>query len=164
MQKKLTSWNSAAGMTMISPVTADPVAFHNRLLLAGLRFAPVPVRTRLQELETGMVLSAHHETCTGYLFGTDGTEVPETDLYGFLSSELTDGGWITISGHYRPTPEEVVSSSARFAMLNGQLMVTEERVLHREDGTRELLRGRSDLEFDNVVPFRTEPTKFGYGV
>ncbi len=149
---------------MISPISGDPVGFHNRLLLAGLRFSPEPVRTRIQQLETGLVLSAHDESCTGYLFGTDGAEASESDLYGFLAGELPEGGWITISGHYKPNPAQVVFSSDRFAMIEGRLMLTEERVLQREDGTRELLRARSDLNFQNVVPFRADPTKVECGI
>jgi len=161
MNVKFTKRGITDGMTVISPILSDPVGFHSRLLLAGLRFAPVQVRIRLDDLSIGRVLTAVDDTCTGYLFGTDGAEAPGSDLYGFLSNELMDGDWITIFGHYRPTPQELVESKARFAMLEGRLMMSEERVLNDANGHRRILVSRSDLEFENVVPFRPEVAKAG---
>jgi hypothetical protein len=167
MRKKLsqnqTRPDLAHGMTCISPVRNDPYAFYNRLLLSGLRFAPAPVRTFMEDLETGRVIAAFDELCTGYLFGTDGVEAPESDIREFFSVELKEGDWITISGRYTPAPGQTVQSVARFAMVSGQLMSTEERVLIEACGRRQVLRSRSDLEFDNVVPFRPPVSPFGPG-
>jgi hypothetical protein len=159
MTSRFINSRSPSGLTVISPILSDPAGFHSRLLLAGLRFAPIQVRVTLDDLPTGRVLKAVDDTCTGYLLGTDGAEASGSDLYGFLSSELMDGDWITISGHYRPTPRELVESKARFAMLEGRLIMSEKRVLKDANGHQRVLVSRSDLEFENVVPFRPEVCK-----
>lgn len=151
------------GLTFISPVRTDPYAFHNRLLLSGLRFAPVPVKTFIEVLETVRVIAAIDAQCTGYLFGTDGVEASESDMFEFLSEELKAGDWITISGRYTPASGQTVQSMARFAMVGGRLISAEERVLIEACGRRQILRSRSDLKLDNVVPFTLGTSSFGPG-
>jgi hypothetical protein len=154
--------DGGAGMTVIGPIPGDPQGFHQRLLLSGLRFAPVPVRTALYSLPTGMVIAAFDERCTGYLFATDGFEAPESDLYRFLSAELRDGEGVSISGEYAPDPDRTIRSEAHFRFVGGRLMCAEERVLLGPNGQRELLRSRTDLAFANVVPIRPRLPDLGF--
>lgn len=142
-------------MTMIGPIPGDPQGFHQRLLLSGLRFAPVTVRTSLYRIPAGPVIAAFDDSCTGYLFATDGFEAPESDLYRFLSGELRDGEALNISGEYAPGPDRTIRSDAHFRMVGGRLMCAEERVLLGPNGQRELLRSRTDLAFGNIVPLRS---------
>lgn len=144
------------------PIPHDPRGFHRRLLLAGFRFAPVPVLACLHETPLGPAIVACHESCTGYLFATDGVEASETDLFHFLSAELQDGEGISISGQYVPNPGHLIQSDAHFRKVGDRLLSTEERVLTGPGGLREVLISRSDLLFGNVVPLRPRAPDFGY--
>jgi hypothetical protein len=150
------------GVTLIGPVQRDPDGFHRRLLISGLRLAPAPVQTFLQQTQLGPVIAAIGPECTGYLFSTDGLEAPESDLYRFLSAELRDGERVDISGEYAPSDGSTVRSSASFHCVDGRLMRAEERVLISPDGTRKVLLNRADLSFGNVVPFAAPATMTGF--
>lgn len=161
MSVKMRCAREMTGVTMIGPVPGDPHGFHNRLLLSGLRFAPVPVETALYETEGGVVIAAMSPECTGYLFSTDGLEAPESDLYRFLRAEMRDGDRVSISGEYAPADGSTVQSGAYFYRVDGQLMSAEERILIAPDGSRKLLLQRSDLAFGNVVAFTPPPLMTG---
>ncbi|PTX52426.1 hypothetical protein IQ03_01322 [Gemmobacter caeni] len=140
------------GVTLIYPVPEDADGFYQRLLLSGLRLAPVPVHVSLSPVNGRNVLVARNEACTGYLFATDGIEAPESDLFRFLSQELSNGERLTISGRYAPDPGTVIETESHFLMLGGRLMTSERRVMTGPGGERTLLRSRSDLSHDNIVP------------
>ena len=141
-------------LTMISGIRRDPKGFQTRLLAAGLLFAPGPVRIRLHTLEEGPAISAVGPACTGYLYGADGVEASETDLYRFLEGELRDGEAVLIFGKYAPEEGRTVKSTGYFMRVNGRIRSAEERTLIDADGRVEDLKRRSDIEFGNVVPLR----------
>jgi hypothetical protein len=142
---------NASGSTLIFPIRDDTGDFYQRLLMSGLRLAPVPVRVAITPFRGAWVLRAHDESCTGYLFATDGIEASESDLFQFLSQELSEDDRLTIAGRYSPAPGTIVETEAHFLMVRGRLLSSERRVMTGQDGARVLLRSRSDLSHDNVV-------------
>jgi len=149
------------GVTLIYPLPPDPEDFYRRLLLSGLRLAPVPVHVSLTVANGHNVLVARDDACTGYLFATDGIEASESDLFRFLSQELPDRGRLTISGRYAPSPDAIIETESHFLMISGRLLTSERRVMTGQDGVRTLLRSRSDLSHDNVVSLGTRPELAG---
>lgn len=142
------------GVTVLGPVPGDVTGFYHRMILSGLRLAPsTEVRFSLSETGLGPTIVAYDRSCTGYLFGADMFEAPESDLYGFLSRELPEGGNLWVAGHYTQPSGDEIRSGARFLMFQGRLMTSEDRVLIRPCGERHVLRSRTDIKFDNVVPF-----------
>lgn len=143
---------SAIGATLIFPIPNDTGDFYQRMLMSGLRIAPIPVRVAIIRLKGGgWVLKAQDEACTGYLFATDGIEASESDLFRFLSQQLSDEERLTIAGRYSPSPGVTIDTEAHFLMMNGRLLSSERRVMTGEDGSQVLLRSRSDLSHGNVV-------------
>jgi len=148
---RLAKKTSPTGVTLVYPLPEDADAFYQRLILSGLRLAPVPVQASVTQTQGYNVLLARHDACTGYLFATDGIEAPESDLYRFLSEELSERGRLTISGRYVPTPGSIVVAEAHFLMIGGRLLTSERRVMTGSDGDYVILRSRSDLKDDNVI-------------
>lgn len=146
------------GVTIIAPLPSDHQGFHNRLLMAGLRLSPSKVTIGVGALPEGPAILATGPDCTGYLFGTDGVEASESDLYRFLLEELREGQGVNIFGKYAPEPGKLVRSMAHFRHFEGRIMCSEERTLIGADTTVETLHRRSDLKQGNVVPFRMPRT------
>lgn len=142
------------GVTIITPVPQDHHGFYKRLLMAGLRMARSEIKIGVNTLPEGPAIFATGPDCTGYLFATDGIEASESDLYRFLHEELNEGQGVNIFGKYVPEPGKLVQSMAYFRHFEGRIMCSEERTLIGADGTIETLRRRSDLQHDNIVPFR----------
>lgn len=142
------------GVTYIAPISGDPEGFYKRLLVSGLRFSAGPAKLGYYTGPEGITIAAAGVGCTGYLFGTDNMEVPETDLFEFLRNELSEDQGINIFGRYAPDPEKVIRSRSYFRRVNDVIMSSEDRVLFLPDGSSEVLRNRSDIEQGNVVPYR----------
>lgn len=142
------------GVTMISGILGDARGFYARLLTSGLRLSLSPVPISLHTLPDGALITAQERDCTGYLLAADGIEASESDLYRFLHAELAEGQGINVFGRYAPDEGKLIQSMAHYRHVEGRIMCSERRVLHDGLGGVELLRSRSDIEHDNVVPLR----------
>lgn len=144
------------GITMVQLFRDDYHEFCNRLIMAGLRFSHQEVDTGFKRVDEHMVIVSVGEGCTGYLFGTDGIEVAESDLYDFLSSELYENEIINIFGQYLSGPDTTIRSTAHFRKFEGRIQCSEKRVLMGPDGEVRTLKRRTDLAFENVVTLCAE--------
>lgn len=87
----------------------------------------------------GIMLSSAGPDVQGYLIGEDDLEAPSSDLEAFLEDVVNPGISFSIEGHHCPDEDTMVRSSLSAWRMNGQLMVSAQRVLETRTGSRRIL-------------------------
>lgn len=87
----------------------------------------------------GIMISSAGPDVHGYLIGEDDLEASSSDLEAFLEVVVKPGVSFSIEGHHCPDADTMVRSSLSAWRMNGQLMVSAQRVLETRDGTRKIL-------------------------